>query len=41
MSLTEAEQVFGGVAEQAINDLFTAFFSARPLAITSTLACMM
>lgn len=30
MGLTEAESVFGGVTETALNDLLSAFFSARP-----------
>ena len=30
MSLTEAENVFGGIHEDALNDLLTAFFTARP-----------
>jgi hypothetical protein len=30
MSLTETEQVFAGVSEDAVNDLMTAIFSARP-----------
>lgn len=30
MSLTEAEEVFGGVHEDALNDVIKAFFGARP-----------
>lgn len=30
MSITEAEQVFGGVHEAGLNDLLRAFFTARP-----------
>ena len=30
MSLTEAEHVFGGIHEDALNDLLRAFFTARP-----------
>ncbi len=30
MSLTETEEVFGGVHEDALNDLVRAFFGARP-----------
>lgn len=30
MSLTETEQVFAGVSEDAVNDLLTAIFTARP-----------
>lgn len=30
MSLTEAERVFGGITETGINDLLSAFFTARP-----------
>lgn len=30
MSLTEAEDVFGGIHEDALNDLLHAFFTARP-----------
>jgi hypothetical protein len=30
MSLTETEQVFAGVSEDAVNDLMTAIFTARP-----------
>ena len=30
MSLTETEEVFGGVHEDALNDLIRAFFGARP-----------
>lgn len=30
MSLTEAERVFGGITEAGINDLLSAFFTARP-----------
>lgn len=30
MSLTEVEQVFGGIEEQGLNDLLTAFFTTRP-----------
>jgi hypothetical protein len=30
MGLTEAEHVFGGIHEDALNDLLRAFFSARP-----------
>jgi hypothetical protein len=30
MSLTEAEELFGGIHESALNDFVTAFFTARP-----------
>ena len=34
MSLTEAETVFAGVHEAGVNDLFEAFFTARPRFLT-------
>ena len=34
MSLTETEEVFGGVHEDALNDLVRAFFGARPRYVT-------
>jgi hypothetical protein len=34
MSLTEAETVFAGVHEAGVNDLFKAFFTARPRFLT-------
>jgi hypothetical protein len=34
MSLTEAETVFAGVHEAGVNDLFLAFFTARPRFLT-------
>jgi hypothetical protein len=34
MSLTEAETVFAGVNETGVNDLFKAFFTARPRYLT-------